>query len=240
MFIKRVYIRIKGPNFKPTLVSKRIGLIFDKCYDVGDKINTKSDNVYTFGSANIQPPNNLIFNEQNDDFDERITWLLNHIENKVDLIKEFGGDEIVLNIVYDYDIENRSQKFIDFINRDQIIKLGLLGISLDITIWPNWGIIPSTIENLGKGFYKTSVEVKDESGNWILKQTKSTFFPDIWSEADILKEIDAIILNGRAILDPKSTATKKKYEGILSNDVKVIFIIYTNFLDNIGIAFPSI
>jgi hypothetical protein len=100
-------------------------------------------------------------------------------------------------------------------------------------------IIPGSIKKLGKGFYEASVEVLDANGSWILKQGKSTFFPDDWPESKILQEISDIIGNGTAkIISQNSNSVR--YEGLLSNGVKVIFTRWPSYNNNILTSFPEI
>lgn len=99
-------------------------------------------------------------------------------------------------------------------------------------------IIPGSIVDLGNGFYKALVEVLDTNGNWILKQGESTFFPDIWPEDKVLQEISDIIGSQRAIEISRNT-NSIRYQGTMSNGIKVIFSRWPSFNNNILTAFPE-
>lgn len=74
-------------------------------------------------------------------------------------------------------------------------------------------------ENAGiDDFYKAKVEIKTPDGNWKTKKNKSTFFPDSWSKEKIQGEI------AYAMINKKSIGTNK-YEGTMSNGVKIEFYI---------------
>lgn len=136
MLDKTVEILIRGNNFYPSKISKSCKIKFSNFHDVGDLVY-KTKRTWSFGSARIKPPYEIHFNEQEDDSDDRITWLLDQTEQNLEFIKLTGGTEIILDIEYSLDLENRAQSYIDNLTIDQIDKMSKLGIVLNITIWPN-------------------------------------------------------------------------------------------------------
>ncbi len=96
-------------------------------------------------------------------------------------------------------------------------------------------IIPGSIKNLGKGFYKAKVEVLHGT-EWILKTDESTFFPDDWNEEMVLDEIYKIIKR-----KPKAnsgTGNPFVYIEKMSNEIKVRFTTYSEYSNNIYTAYP--
>jgi hypothetical protein len=78
----------------------------------------------------------------------------------------------------------------------------------------------------------------DHNKNWIIKQDKSTFFPDNWDENKVLQEISGIIDKGRAkVISSNNNSTR--YKGTISNGVNVIFTRWPNFNNNILTEFPE-
>lgn len=138
MFHKNVQIWITGDKFFPSKLTSLFDLHFESEFDEGSISNKKTLSRHTYGLAIIKPPKEINYDPQSDTFDKRITWLINYLENKIELIKKHGGDEIIIDIEYNLDIENISQKYIDSLSTEQMIKMGELGIKYEITIWPNF------------------------------------------------------------------------------------------------------
>ena len=113
MFNKVSKIWITGENFYPSKIIAIFGDIFVDFHDVNSLENAKLQSKQSYGLAVIKVPNNLDFEESVSDSDEKITWLLNFIEDKILIIKEYGGFEIQLDIEYTIDLENRQQRYID-------------------------------------------------------------------------------------------------------------------------------
>jgi hypothetical protein len=135
MISKNLSIVISGKEFYPSTIVKKYNLNFDKYHDVGDVISIKSKRQFDFGRARIYPPETISFNEQIDNTDNRIYWLLNYYES-IDLFIP-SNTEIILDIDYSLDLSNLSQSYIDFITIDQIKKMSEFGIGLNFTFWPN-------------------------------------------------------------------------------------------------------
>ena len=73
----------------------------------------------------------------NEDFDPRINWLLEYIKDKIPIIRQFGGENIQLDIEYNLDLGNRQQRYVDNLSVDQMALMSTLGISYEISIWVN-------------------------------------------------------------------------------------------------------
>ncbi len=85
-------------------------------------------------------------------------------------------------------------------------------------------IVPNSIEQITNGFYKASVEVLDNSGNWITKADKSTFFPDTWDEVRVMQEIQSA--KNTMIGNPiTNTSTKLEYFGMSTSQNRIKIII---------------
>lgn len=136
MLLKTPSIIISGQDFYPSQVSKNYNLRFSKFHDVGDKVSIKSSRLFEYGQAKIEAPSDIVFNEQIDKYDPRITWLLNYLEKMIYLINN-NDLEIKLDIDYTIDLKNLSQSYIDFLSIEQIQKMSELGVSFNVTIWPN-------------------------------------------------------------------------------------------------------
>jgi hypothetical protein len=138
MFKKNVRIWITGVKFVPIKLMSIVEIKFEEPYDVGSFSNRKTMSVHTFGSAIIKSPLEIYYDPQIDAWDERISWLLDYLEDKIEIIKKYGGDEIILDIEYNLDIENISQRYVDSLSIDQMAKMAALGIKYEVTIWPNF------------------------------------------------------------------------------------------------------
>jgi len=95
-------------------------------------------------------------------------------------------------------------------------------------------IVEETIEPLVDGFYKAKVKVSDGNGGWIIKDDKSTFFPDAWDEVKVMSEIKSARDNmiGTPMIN---TNSKLDYFG-LSNSGHRIRIIRQNFGPDMNIT----
>ncbi len=96
-------------------------------------------------------------------------------------------------------------------------------------------IVPNTIDNLGNGFYKASVEVSDGAGGWIAKAEKSTFFPDAWDEVKVMQEIQSAASNRIGVFI-ENTTSYQKYFGISSNGNKIYIVRTPTYNNNIFTA----
>ena len=135
MISKNLSIVISGKEFYPSKIVKKYNLNFDKYHDTGDFISNKSKSKFNFGRARIYSTDKISFNEQIDKSDNRISWLLDYYESIATFIP--SDLEIILDIDYTLDLAKLSQRYIDFLTVDQIKKMSELGISLNLTIWPN-------------------------------------------------------------------------------------------------------
>ena len=74
-----------------------------------------------------------------------------------------------------------------------------------------------------QGVYEAEVELYDPNrGGWIIKPTRSTFFPDSWSRAQVLDEI-------RGAFNNRTFTSGKKWNGISPSGLKI-----EGYLDNAG------
>lgn len=137
MFSKYPTIWITGDLFKPSKLVQEYDLCLNDYFDSGAIENKKLNTQYNYGSARIIAPIDLNFEPQLDEFDSRITWLLNYIEDKISIIQKYGGNEFVLDIDYTLDLENRQQRYVDNLTVEQVKKMSELGITYNITIWVN-------------------------------------------------------------------------------------------------------
>jgi len=90
-------IEITGKLFYPSKVISEIGINFEKHHDVGI-IGEKGRYLgqpIPYGSATISPPKNIEEWAQ-------IMWLLNLLDDKVNVIRKFGGLDISLKVAYYY------------------------------------------------------------------------------------------------------------------------------------------
>lgn len=95
-------------------------------------------------------------------------------------------------------------------------------------------IVAGSIENLDEGFYKATVEVLNDSGDWVRKTDKSTFFPDSWDEIKVMDEIKSARDN--MIGSPMvNTSSKLDYYGLSDSGYR-IRIIRQNFGPDMNIT----
>jgi len=62
---------------------------------------------------------------------------------------------------------------------------------------------------LGKGFYRSSIEIKNASDDWVAKRAQSTFFPDGWSKKQVKEQIT------RAWNNPSKTFDGSKWTSLI-------------------------
>lgn len=88
-------IEIYGMNFRPSDLEAIFGSIFSDKIDAGDtgRKGRYKDLVMPYGCASIKALNDI-------PGDKAILWLLNFVKDKVELIREKGGGEIILRVVY--------------------------------------------------------------------------------------------------------------------------------------------
>ncbi len=132
MFDKIPRIWIKGQNFMPSKVVEQIRMQYGDVFnEVELKINSNSKHMWISCPKSIKKCHDC-----KDESDIRISWLLDYVEDKIELFKRFGADEIVLDIEYNFEIENRSQRYTDCLSTYQMKKMAEIGIKYEITIWP--------------------------------------------------------------------------------------------------------
>ncbi len=96
-------------------------------------------------------------------------------------------------------------------------------------------IVPSSIETIADGFYKASVEILDNSGNWISKTEKSTFFPDAWDEIRVMQEIQSAA-NNRVGNFIENTSSYQKYFGTSTSGQRIYIVRTPPYNNNIFTA----
>ena len=89
---------IKGKNFSPAKAEKETGLFFESKNEAGDtglkgKYRNKS---IPYGSASFKAPQEI-------PWDKRIQWLAHELQDKIDIIRRNGADEIHFWIGYFHD-----------------------------------------------------------------------------------------------------------------------------------------
>ncbi len=136
MLIKKPSIIISGKDFYPSQLIKNFNISFSRFHDVGDKVSIKTSRQFEFGRAKIEAPDEILFNEQSDKTDLRISWLLTYLETKVHIFNNIEL-EIILDIDYTIDLKIMSQSYIDFLSIEQINKMSEMGVGLNVTIWPS-------------------------------------------------------------------------------------------------------
>jgi hypothetical protein len=66
-----------------------------------------------------------------------------------------------------------------------------------------------TRTELGKGFYRSSIEIKNSSDDWVAKGAPSTFFPDGWSKKQVKEQIT------RACNNPTKTFQGSRWTSVI-------------------------
>jgi len=145
MFDKRPKLHILGEKFNALIVLELINKALNENNPLIADLKIRKFKNSNHGSLWVAPPENIEYNINQDDSDYRITWLLEYIDVNIDLVRQYGADDIILDIEYHLDIENISQKYIDCLSIDQMSKMVALGIKYEVTIWPNFIVVDPII-----------------------------------------------------------------------------------------------
>lgn len=135
MFNKIARIRITGEEFRSNECIEYLKIRFGDYNDNLFKVRNIS--LLNRRFVRIYHPIELIDEFNKEEFDNRITWLLNYVKGKIPVFRQFGGDDIQLDIEYTLDLGNRQQRYVDNLSVDQMALMSTLGISYEISIWVN-------------------------------------------------------------------------------------------------------
>ena len=118
-------IEISGKSFKPSLLMSDVKSLFCSYQDPGEigKKGRYKNLEIPFGSAEVKAPNNI---------EEwlKVKWLINNIKDKLEIIRQVGGDDISLRVAIYHDGQCNGELSIDLIQ-----DLASLGIPVLFSVY---------------------------------------------------------------------------------------------------------
>jgi hypothetical protein len=129
MVREKVRIVVYGENFYPSKISSIIDVHFENEISPGDigRIGRYKGKPIPYGSASINAPNGII---------NPIRWILHNIKDKIQIIRNYGGDDIQLNVAYYYNAQCNCE-----LGLDEIALLSEMKIPFVFSVYEDEGLV---------------------------------------------------------------------------------------------------
>jgi hypothetical protein len=91
-------VQFQGEKFSPNNAEKETGITFSEKNEVGDigKTGRYKGKPLPDGRAGLDPPKSVVWHE-------RVSWLINYLEGKIDIIRKCGASDMHFSVAYYYD-----------------------------------------------------------------------------------------------------------------------------------------